>query len=141
MQCHLKLGYLGLSLALAGFLAAKQVMAESTWQVCQPDQRWYSCVVDGDSIWYQGVEYRLRDIDAPERDGHCPAETIRAHAATSHLVTLLSSGLRRIEIHGTDRYDRPLVRLWTDSGWVAPAMIEAGHAVPFGNGRPDWCNS
>ena len=139
MQLFLKSATVCAAALGALLLTASPGHTETPWVECQRGQPWVTCVVDGDSLWFNGVEYRLRDIDAPERDGRCAAERDHARAATAHLIALLSPGLKRVVIHDTDRYGRPLVRLWTDAGQVGQVMVAAGFAVPFGKGRPDWC--
>ena len=110
------------------------------WRSCPPFEKRITCVVDGDTLWYQGRKIRLLAIDAPEIKGRCPNERAQAEAATRHLIVLLSTGLVRIECHGRDRYGRYLARIWTRSGEVGPTMIGAGLAVPFGlPRRTDWC--
>jgi micrococcal nuclease len=52
-----------------------------------------NCVIDGDTIRYQGVRIRLADIDAPEtRDPKCPAERELGRRATLRLLDLMNAG-------------------------------------------------
>lgn len=111
-----------------------------TWKICQQGQKRITCVVDGDTLWYQRTKIRLIGIDAPEVEGKCRAERALASQATQYLTDLLNTGLTRIAYVGEDRYGRALARLWVRKGEVGPAMIAAGLAEPFGSGRPaPWC--
>lgn len=122
---------------------APAATAESlVWHICQPFEKRVTCVVDGDTLWYRGTKIRLTGIDAPEVEGQCRAERHRAAEATRALTDLLNTGLRRMAFDGQDRYGRALARLWVASGEIGPAMIAAGHAVPFGpRHRNAWCGS
>lgn len=116
-------------------------MAQGTsWRACTPNERRVTCVVDGDTIWYQGTKIRLIGIDTPEVEGRCAAERQIAAKATQYLTTLLNSGLQMIEYDGEDRYGRALARLWVTGGEVGPAMLAAGLAEPYPRrGPPPWC--
>lgn len=112
------------------------------WRSCLPNEKRITCVVDGDTLWYQSTKIRLIGIDAPEVSGKCSQERRLAGQATQHLTTLLNTGLRHIAYDGKDRYGRALARLWVREGEVGPAMIAAGLAEPYGSGRPaPWCPS
>ncbi len=70
-------------------------------------------VIDGDTIevrariWldqFLVTRVRLRDIDAPEFTGRCPAEMVRAEAAKRHLSALAGSGPAYLADVGQDKY-------------------------------------
>ncbi|WP_165802956.1 MULTISPECIES: thermonuclease family protein [Rhodobacterales] len=131
-----------LALVLAVVLAfpAATSAEEIGWHECSRYERRVTCVVDGDTFWYQGTKIRLLDIDAPEIEGRCANERRLAQAATVELIRLLNTGLVRIAYDGRDRYDRHLARLWVLEGEVGPVMIAAGLAEPFGRrGLSPWC--
>ena len=110
------------------------------WQECQPYERRITCVVDGDTLWYEGIKIRLLDIDAPEVEGHCGNERRLAQSATFELTRLLNTGLIRITYDGQDRYGRHLATLLVREGEVGPAMLAAGLAESFGQRSPSpWC--
>jgi micrococcal nuclease len=110
------------------------------WRKCQPYERRITCVVDGDTLWFQGIKIRLLDIDAPEVEGLCVNERQLAQSATLELTRLLNTGLIRIAYDGQDRYGRHLATLLVLEGEVGPAMLAAGLAVPFGQRGPSpWC--
>ena len=124
-------------IALGPFEAQAQ---EIVWRSCLPYEKRITCVVDGDTLWYQGTKIRLIGIDAPEVSGQCRWERQLAAQATEHLTALLNTGLRRIAYDGEDRYGRALARLWVKDGEVGPAMIAVGLAEPYGTGGgAPWC--
>lgn len=113
---------------------------EIKWQQCRPGEPRITCVVDGDTLWYQRTKIRLLDIDAPEIEGRCATERRLAQAAALELTRLLNTGLIQIAYDGQDRYGRHLARLWVQGGEVGPTMIAAGLAEPFGRRGPSpWC--
>lgn len=137
-----RLKHTALAAALVlGAALPNQLSAEDlTWRACQPNERRITCVVDGDTLWYQGTKIRLVGIDTPEVEGRCAAERQIAAQATQYLTNLLNTGLRKIEFDGEDRYGRALARLWVTEGEVGPAMLNAGLAEPYPRrGPPPWC--
>ncbi len=131
---------LALGLAVVPAFPVATRAEEISWRQCRPYERRITCVVDGDTLWYQGTKIRLLGIDAPEVEGRCAAERNLAQAATAELTRLLNTGLIWIAYDGQDRYGRHLARLWVREGEVGPAMIAAGLAVPFGRRAPSpWC--
>jgi endonuclease YncB( thermonuclease family) len=99
-------------------------------------------VVDGDTIWMDGVKIRLADIDAPEtHDFRCLAEKERGDQATRRLLALLNSGvigLTSID-READRYGRRLRIVTVDGVSAGERLVEEGLARPFGAGRRPWC--
>ena len=79
--------------------------------ICSSVER-VTCVVDGDTVWFQGTKYRFADIDTPEKGGlaECVQEGLQAIEATKRLAVILSSNAFSIEPSGTDRYGRTLAR-------------------------------
>ncbi len=102
----------------------------------------YSCVVDGDTIWFQGAKIRLVGIDAPELSNPAwAAEAERGAAATQRLQQLMNAGpfdLVPID-RDTDRYGRLLRDVIRGGVSLGDTLIAEGLAVPFGGGRPNWC--
>jgi len=130
-------------LLMANLIRPVSAIAENgkvLWQECRPDERRVTCVVDGDTFWYQGTKIRLLDIDAPEVEGRCVNERQLAQAATAELTRLLNTGLVRIAFDGQDQYGRHLAQIWVREGGIGPVMIAAGFAEPFGRRGPSlWC--
>lgn len=103
--------------------------------VCQaPPAPRVTCVVDGDTVWIAREKIRLLDIDAPEMNGSCPAESALARQARDRLVVLLQQADVTIEREGRDRYGRTLARL----GDVGEQLVREGLARRWGD-RRGWC--
>ncbi len=108
-------------------------------------------VIDGDTIevrariWldqFLVTRVRLRDIDAPEFTGRCPAEMVRAEAAKRHLSALAGSGPAYLADVGQDKYGgRVLGRIIAADGRdLASRMLADGHARTYGGRRRhSWC--
>lgn len=68
-----------------------------------------TCVVDGDTIWLQGVNLRLESYDTPEPyNDICGgrAEVALAKQASARLLQLLNGNPFTVEAGGEDRYGR-----------------------------------
>lgn len=65
-----------------------------------------ACVVDGDSFRLGQRRIRIRDIDAPEREGACPAETALAAKSAARLAELLNAGPFVMTAIGGDERDQ-----------------------------------
>ncbi|MEO7654986.1 MAG: hypothetical protein ABIS23_04795, partial [Sphingomicrobium sp.] len=71
----------------------------------------FACVVDGDSFRLGQRRIRIRGIDAPERDGACPAEIELAGKTAAKLVELLNAGpvtVTAVRADERDKYGREL---------------------------------
>ena len=102
----------------------------------------YNCVVDGDTIWLEGVKIRIADIDAPEtHDPKCPSELQRGNLATKRLQQLVNSGTVTLRPIGRDedRYGRKLRIVMVDGRSVGDTLVAEGLVRPYGNGRRPWC--
>ena len=109
------------------------LLAAAALAVCPPGPR-VSCVVDGDTLWWQGEKIRIAEIDAPEINGRCPAERALAVRSRGRLVELLNAGPVRFTRVGTDRYGRTLARF----DGVSETLIREGLAQPWPRKR-SWC--
>lgn len=78
-----------------------------------------SCVVDGDTIDYEGRRIKIADIDTPEKtDPKCESERALAMKATYDLLELLNEGTFEVVPIGSrdqDQYGRDL-RVLTRAG-------------------------
>ncbi len=113
------------------------------WPICGRAKR-VTCIVDGDTFWYQRAKYRLQNIDAPEtgEKAQCDSERRRADAATTELQRLMRKPGLQFRTMGKDRYGRVLVRVETRHGDVGETMIAGGFARPYEGGYRDhglWC--
>ncbi|WP_157799427.1 thermonuclease family protein [Qipengyuania seohaensis] len=105
---------------------------------------WGACVVDGDTVRIGERRIRLTGFDAPEMDGACEAERVKAREARTALHQWLSQG--RFSWTGgqdppRDRYGRELREVRRGEEALADHMIAAGLAEGSGWGavRRDWC--
>lgn len=101
-----------------------------------------TCVVDGDTFWYEGAKIRMADINTPETSGpSCAAEAVLGARATRRLTQLLNDGPFTLEVRGreTDRFGRAL-RVVTRQGKSLGAILEAEGLAEYWKGRrSDWC--
>jgi micrococcal nuclease len=101
-----------------------------------------NCVVDGDTLYYQGTKIRIADIDTPEtHPSRCAEEARLGDAATQRLHTLVNAGpfsLQSID-RDEDIYGRKL-RLVTRGGRsLGQDLVDKGLARWYGGGRKSWC--
>jgi endonuclease YncB( thermonuclease family) len=107
-------------------------------------ERKVTCVVDGDTIWQDGVKMRLLEIDTPETfEAQCDRERQLGEKAKLRLQALMSEGYR-LEDSGTkDRTSdhRNLVHVILPDGRDAgKVLINEGLAQPWPNKGNRWCN-
>ncbi|MCB2064394.1 MAG: thermonuclease family protein [Novosphingobium sp.] len=105
----------------------------------------YTCVVDGDTIWYRGNKIRIADINTPElSEPECASEAALAEKATSRLTALLNDGPFTIRKQGfgaadTDRYGRLLRVLSRDGESLGEVLVREGYAERWKGYRGSWC--
>ena len=89
MPEHLRNSLFAIPAAAAIWIIFAVASAQGTnWHICQPDERRHTCVVDGDTLWYEGTKIRLIGIDAPEVQGRCANEHELARQATVYRIEL-----------------------------------------------------
>ena len=102
----------------------------------------YNCVVDGDTIWLEGQNIRIADIDAPEtHEPRCLSEKALGDRATQKLHQLVNSGrvtLERID-RDQDNYGRLLRIVNVDGVSVGETLVDEGFARWYAGGRRPWC--
>lgn len=102
-----------------------------------------TCVIDGDTVRYQGERIRLLDIDAPEtRGAQCAAEADRGRRATLRLQELLNEGPFEVVRQGSrdvDVYGRQLRVLARDGRSFGAILVAEGLARPWDGARRSWC--
>ena len=101
-----------------------------------------NCVVDGDTIWYQGNNIRIADIDTPEtHPPSCAREAELGATATQRLQSLLNAGSFSVEStdRDADRYGRQLRVLTRGGESIGGMLVEEGLARWYGGGRQSWC--
>lgn len=101
-----------------------------------------NCVVDGDSIWIDGQNIRIADIDAPEtHEPRCAQELELGQRATKRLQQLVNGGsvtLAKID-RDEDSYGRKLRLVYVDGASVGDTLVNEGLARWYEGGRRPWC--
>jgi endonuclease YncB( thermonuclease family) len=137
-------GALGISsLFFDGPLSGANVFSGSpAFHLCGHGPR-QNCVIDGDTIWYQGVKIRLMDIDAPEvSEPKCASEAALGHKATLRLLELMNAGpfeVVRLGGRDHDKYGRKLRLIKRDGRPITDALIAEGLARRWDGRRRSWC--
>jgi endonuclease YncB( thermonuclease family) len=102
-----------------------------------------NCVVDGDTIWLDGQNIRIADIDAPEtHDPRCAEEqTLGSRATQQRLHALVSGGAITLGsiARDQDTYGRKLRLVYVDGKGVGDTLVSEGLARPYGRGKRPWC--
>lgn len=101
-----------------------------------------NCVVDGDTIWADGENIRIADIDAPEtHEPRCSAEKRLGDRATRRLHELVNSGAVTLQGIGrnSDSYGRKLRVVLVDGTSVGDTLVDEGLARWYEGGRRSWC--
>lgn len=106
-------------------------------------RRPWTCVVDGDTFWLDGVKIRIANIDTPEvTSPQCPAERALGMTATRRLIDLLNIG--PFELHTTsgseyDRYGRLLRVVVRDGKSLGEQLVNEGLAHTWIGHKEPWC--
>lgn len=102
-----------------------------------------TCVVDGDTLWLNGVKIRVADIDTPEiSQPKCEEERALGNAATERLISLLNKGpfdLKTIDNRDEDRYGRKLRVLTRNGRSIGEQLVAEGLARTWTGKREPWC--
>lgn len=103
-----------------------------------------TCVVDGDTLWLNGENIRLKDFDTPEPQTQIcggAAEVALAHQASARLLDLLNGNEWTIERFGYDSTSsrRTLATIRVNGRDVGDILIAEGLARRWPNGREFWC--
>lgn len=102
-----------------------------------------NCVVDGDTIWLDGVKIRVADIDAPEtHPPRCEREADLGDRATQRLLALVNAGAFSAEPSGDrdeDRYGRKLRVLMRNGQSLGGQLVQEGLARIWDGSRHPWC--
>jgi endonuclease YncB( thermonuclease family) len=102
----------------------------------------YNCVVDGDTIWIEGQDVRIADIDAPETHEYgCQSEKDLGDRATRRLNNLVNSG--PVTLSSIDRdedvYGRKLRLVFVNGVSVGDTLVNEGLARYYRDGKQPWC--
>lgn len=102
-----------------------------------------TCVVDGDTIWLEGVKIRVADIDTPEiSQPRCDYEFDLGIKARDRLVVLLNQGeFSAVPIGNRDKdqYGRKLRVLMRDGRSLGDQLVAEGLARTWTGRREPWC--
>ena len=100
-------------------------------------------MVDGDTIWLNGRNIRIADIDAPETHEYdCGQEKALGDRATRRLRQLVNSGpvtLGAID-RDEDSYGRKLRLVYVNGTGVGDTLVSEGLARYYEGGRRSWCD-
>jgi micrococcal nuclease len=125
--------------------AAKSHIMSATvtrYSLCAGPRR-FNCVVDGDTLWVNGVKVRVADIDAPEVfSPRCAAEKALGDRATARLLGLINQGpftMRAWEGRDADKYGRKLRVLMRDGQSLGDVLVSEGLARTWSGRRLPWC--
>lgn len=101
------------------------------------------CVVDGDTLWHEGVKIRVADIDTPEvSDPKCQLEAALGARAASRLLQLVNAGPFEIlawEGRDEDKFGRKLRVLVRDGRSLGDVLVSEGLARTWTGRRQPWC--
>lgn len=116
---------------------------EAHFPICSGARR-ITCVVDGDTIWYQGEKIRLADVSTPEiTNPGCAREARLGGKATRRLQHLLNDGAFTLEPNtggdDVDRYGRSLLIVTRGGESLGDVLVAEGLAERWGGHRIDWC--
>lgn len=104
-------------------------------------ERQVTCLVDGDTGWEGGRNWRYEGIDTPEISRpECERELELGKAATDRMRALLSGGYTILWSGASGRYGRELVTIKLADGRDAgEVLIGEGLAQPWPNDGNIWC--
>ena len=121
--------------------ASAQARAMHSFAVCGTIRK--TCVVDGDTIWLEGVKIRIADIDTPEISSpKCNAEYERGIRARDRLVVLLNGGeleLRPIGNRDEDQFGRKLRVIIRSGRSLGDQLVSENLARTWTGRRESWC--
>ena len=101
-----------------------------------------TCVVDGDTIWFEGEKIRIMGYDTPEPTTNiCGGQIERdlADKASNRLLELLNENHFTIARDGEDRYGRTLAVIRVSGTDVGEILIAEGLARSWPDGAEFWC--
>jgi micrococcal nuclease len=145
----LLLRWLPLGLAAVALTAVLEIpkkepaapLAAATIGLCR-DAAQPTCVIDGDTIRYNGARIRLADIDAPEVfSPQCASERALGERAAQRLVALMNEGpVRMAKDAGRDEdvYGRKLRTLQRDGRSLGDTLVVEGLARRWDGARRGW---
>lgn len=123
-------------------VAAMASLAPRVFSLCHTGGG-INCVVDGDTVWVDGVKIRVADIDAPEtHPPRCDQEAELGRRATERLLDLVNAGpfeMRAFDGRDADRYGRKLRVLLRNGQSLGDQLVREGLARTWSGRREPWC--
>jgi micrococcal nuclease len=108
---------------------------------------WWSrgtCVIDGDTIRFNGEKIRLADIDTPEIfSPKCSNELELGEKAKRRLLELINVGAIEVRSAGprdSDQYGRKLRILAQNGRSIGDTLVAEGLARRWDGARRSWCS-
>ena len=105
-------------------------------------------VSDADTVWIDGVKYRIHGLDTPEQKGNakCDQERELARAANAFAHEVADHAeLVVTKTYGEDFFGRTVSDIAINGKDWAELMISTGHGVDWdydgGELKPDWCDA
>lgn len=135
------LGFTTSILAINSYLALTDTAQAGTFTRCGIIKR--NCVVDGDTLWIDGIKVRIADIDTPEiSEPKCSAEKALGERATLRLIDLVNEGpfeLRAWQGRDEDKYGRKLRVLVREGRSLGDILVSEELARTWSGRREPWC--
>lgn len=145
MKTGIAFGMVAIAACLIMGIASITDRAEATtatYERCGSGVR-LNCVVDGDTLWNNGVKIRIADIDTPEiSQPRCAAENALGERATVRLMELVNAApfdMLAWHSRDEDRYGRKLRVLVRDGRSLGDMLVSEGLARTWTGKRQPWC--
>lgn len=128
-------------------IAQEAVLGQQNYVVqfekCRRNSIRWTCVVDGDTLWLNGVKIRIADIDTPEVSRpRCQKEYDLGVLATQRLIQLLNQGefsVATSEWGEQDRFGRKLRFIERAHVSIGDQLVQEGLAHPWVGHKVPWC--
>lgn len=121
---------------------AAQPIAFKPYTLCSGSVRVH-CVVDGDTIWHDGIKIRIADIDTPEvGQPKCSSEAALGAKATKRLLQLVNAGrfeMKAWQGRDEDQYGRKLRVFVRNGRSLGDILVSEGLARTWSGRRVPWC--
>lgn len=116
-----------------------KTLSQAAFTVCSGPFR-HNCVVDGDTIMFEGEKLRLQGIDTPEIfSPKCDYEYDLGLRARDELLAILNSNRFSVTRGSQDGYGRTLAVINLESRTAGSVLVEKGLARKWTGRREPWC--
>ncbi|THK34640.1 thermonuclease family protein [Ensifer sp. MPMI2T] len=113
----------------------------ASFPICASGAR-ITCVVDGDTFWFEGIKYRISDIDTPEiSEPRCAEEKALGEQAKIRLQSLLNAGAFGLKagLRDEDKYGRKLREVYRGGRSLGAQLVDEGLAHHWIGFKQSWC--